>query len=206
MAVRERDLVRVATLPPAEESATLRLRAWLRGQIEGEDSVDQSALAERALEHFLSNTAFMQALTRELLPAMVYRQVQLIVGSGRRAPDAALAESPEEDDEPAHPNTLGSAHARERSIKAGQPATRSKWDRWLEHVGSKHVRLTVMTKADLRKARAQRGQRGRHELVIERFEEILENGMETEWETVGQRFSTAELDAAFAQALMEKGK
>jgi hypothetical protein len=178
---KEATLVRVADLPPADESARLRLRAWLQERRDSEDVLQQSELAREALEHFLPDASFTQALAREKLPAMVYEEAKRVIGTGRVHPD----------NEPS---------AERETHRGGVAAAKSKWHRWFEHVDDRHVRLTAMTRGDLLRAAEEREQRGDGEYVKARHWRRLAADMETDWETVGQRFSEAEIDAALEAA------
>lgn len=171
----------VATVERATAgSARSKVRAWIREAIRDRGDVHLPTLAGEVVEHFRGDQEFVDAYLAETLPDIVYATAQAVLGTTR----VRLA------DELVQPERL----------RAATPVLRSKWGHWLEHVGDRHVRLGDMTKGLLLVAAEERERRGDTEYVIARTWRHLAGAMETDWETVNQRFSAAEIDAAYAAA------
>lgn len=69
----------------------------------------------------------------------------------------------------------------------------SAFDEWLEHAGSKHLRLLDMRKKDLRVARRERVKLGIRYLHVARIHQLLEEQLDNEDQTVGDKFTVEEI-------------
>jgi len=68
-----------------------------------------------------------------------------------------------------------------------------KFELWFEQANGNHIHLLDMRKSDLREARRKRIQQGVRHLHVARIEEILEQGLDDDTQTVGQKYTVDDI-------------
>jgi hypothetical protein len=123
-----------------EEPVTARaqLRQWLAGELADVDEVHIPTLRDKALAHFAGDGEFLRQLAAEALPTMVAEGARSVIGY-RRGQVALVV-----GDEVLTKNALV------------ERATASRFERWFEHAGTRHIKLTKMTKTQLEEAADER--------------------------------------------------
>lgn len=152
------------------------LRQWIKQQVDGSSEVNLPDLTASAVEHFSSDKAFLKAFLTESLRPLVYEQARLVLQGTRGAVVV-----------------LGDEIVTKEILAERAQRLQSRWSRWMEHVGDRHVNLMAMTKDDLLTAALERRQRAETEIEIARLWEVLANKLKKN-ETVGQRFTAEEIE------------
>lgn len=145
----------VAATAVKELTPSAQVAQWIRADMKGATEVKLPDLAQRAVTHFRTDTAFVDLFLQESLTPLVYEIAKRVAASTR---DMVV---------------LGDVVVTKDSMTERAKRVSSRWDAWLEHVNDRHVRLRDMTRADLRVAISERRKRGDVEYAIASlFEEI----------------------------------
>lgn len=162
-------------------SLLAQVRGWASRIVREESEIEMPEIADRLTDRVLQE--WPRDTLRDFIRLAVYEQVRLAVARTRGvilAGDTILRK-PEEEYKPAND-----------------------WQRWLEHVGQRHVRLVDMTRDDLTIAAQERRERSRTEAVIADAWDMLASKL-GEGETVGQRFNADEIEAIMQMAQQKEG-
>jgi aromatic ring-cleaving dioxygenase len=161
---------------PASDSPRAQVARWVRAQIADREEVSIPDLRNQAIEHFEKDRAFMRSLLTAFMRTSLYDIVQHVVGSTRGL------------------TLLGDTVVTEDGIDQRVSAARaSRWDRWLEHVGDKHLRLMDMTREDVLQAITEREQRIESERSVVRILSAIYARLEG-GQRVRERFTAAEIE------------
>lgn len=160
------------------ETPAAEMRAWIKERTTDKKSVNAPALARKMIKHFEKDEEFVVAFFREHGYATAYRLViETIQRTRGRASVVQLGDEVVDRDE----------------FEKRSKAFLSRWDRWLEHVGDKHVRLMDMKRSDLLAAAQIRRERADNELEIAQLWESLAERLEGS-QTVREAFTPEEID------------
>lgn len=149
--------------------------AWVRSELDGRDAISLPSLANKAVRHFSKDQVFVQAFLTENLREMIYE----LAGNTVRATHIRMGDQ-----------LVTPAEVEERAEKLTR---KSGWESWLEHTGTRHVRLMEMTADDLAGAILQRQKRVDTEVGIINLWSAIKMQLEP-GEKVGDRFTTADID------------
>ena len=178
------------TKETGQESARAQIRAWVLEQAEGSHDLDFGTLRDRAVEHFFGNRAFKEQFLKETLPAAVMYEVQQAFAAKRSAMNRYM-------------RLKANAAITKEEFEKRAARFAIKWSQWVEHTGARTMRLLDMKKADLRLAAERRfEQRDVHDTIGQHWL-ALAAGMETEEETVEQRYTEEEIEYARMQVEKE---
>ncbi len=161
----------------AVTSIRSRLRVWITEEVEDLHEFELSTVADSATDYFLTDSEFVGTVLRDLLRAMAY---EVTAGVAQRTRGFIV---------------LGNHVASREGLKEQAKHLSGKWDRWLEHVGTRHLRLMDMTREDLLTAAAERRLRAKTENTIATLWETLAEKLEG-GQVLRERFTPAEIDAA----------
>ena len=163
----------MATDPSTKASA--RFAGWIADQLTTMAEVRLTDLTARAMDEWGDDFALWQ----EMLPRLVYEEVQRQVARQRQAADRRAR---------AAARATATASEAVQHLVHHQERVAAFMDRFYEHVGNRHIRLGDMTRDDLLEAAAERTIRGRSELaraeVFRRLADPMRPG-----ETVRQAWS-----------------
>lgn len=123
---------------------------WLEAAIADRDTVHLPTLTDEAVAAFQGNEEFLARWLRETFRPVVYELAQRVV-SQSRGQRIYLS---------------GTDSVSDRKAVRGAIKAAAKWQRWLEHTGSGHVRLMVMNRPQLLEAAAERERRGATEYLL----------------------------------------
>lgn len=163
---------------PVELSTKAELTRWVRDEISGKAVVQLPELTNRAVAHFSNDPEFVARLMDEMFRPMVYDIAKRVMQTTR--PAGGIIQ-------------MGDTLTTREAAREAASKMQNRWTRWLEHVDSRHVRLTDMTKADLLTAAKERRRRGDSEYELAALWEALAERLEGT-ERVGERFSVAEIE------------
>ena len=172
-----------------QESARAQIRAWVLERAEGSHDLDFGTLRDEAVQRFFDDQAFREMFVRESLPAAVMYEVQQAFAARRAAMNRYM-------------RLKANAAITKEEFERRAARFAIKWSQWVEHTGARTMRLLDMKKADLRLAAERRfEQRDVHDTIGQHWL-ALAAGMETEEETVEQRYTEEEIE--FARMQVEK--
>ena len=157
---------------------TSRVRDWIYQEIDGMDTVKLPELANAAVAHFSQDPTFVHAFLETHLRPIIYDLAQKAMAATRGRENVIMA---------------GETLLTRDGISKDAKKLQSKWERWLEHVGDRHVRLTEMTKSDLLKAAEERRKRANTDIRIAALWEALAERMEGD-QKVGELFTPEQID------------
>lgn len=154
---------------------------WIRQQVRERAVVKIPELRQELLDNFLNREGFLQRYFKECLDRTLYDLVQRSI-----------------------------AYTRERMVVEGEVLTkaefeergrlvRSKWEVWMEHSGTRHIRLLEMRRSDLALAIQERKERGDHEHRLMALFSELDKGLPDETTTVGQVFVPEQIERTWRQ-------
>lgn len=131
-------------------SARTQLKTFIRGQIKGKSEIDLVVLTQRVLRFVSKDKVLLKAVLLELLRPMVYEEARLVIADSREGGDASS--------DP----TTNLVQLGDEIVSRGVLRERAgrKWLQFMEHAGSRYVRLMDMTDDDLILAEAERRKRG----------------------------------------------
>lgn len=158
-----------------------QMRGWLRDEIEGKDEIALPDLANRAVLHFATNPTFVQGFMEEQLQPIVHTMAQQVMAESRPTPVLSFTD------------TVMTSEKFEEKVAAFKTTV---WGNWMEHAGSRHVRLLRMDSTDLRMAAAERRGRGRTEFKFATLFDQIADGLEG-GQVAEDRFTVDEIDALY---------
>lgn len=138
------------TVDEKQPSARSKLKAFIREQIKGKSEVDLAQVTDQVLRHVVKDRTYLKAVLLELLRPMVYEEARLVIADSRESSDAGSG------------STNNLVQLGDEVVSRGVLRERSsrKWLQFMEHAGSRYVRLMDMTADDLTLAEAERRNRG----------------------------------------------
>lgn len=165
---------------PTAENPTPRaqLAQWIRAEIDGKSSVELPQLADAALEMFAADQQFVRDFMAEMMRPMVYEIARQVMKSTRPKGDVI---------------ELGDTLMSRDDFKAQSKKAAARWRTWLEHAGTKHIRLMEMTRTDLTAAADERRKRGDAEYELANLWDALAERLEGN-ERVSERFTADEIE------------
>lgn len=152
-------------------SNTKIVTAWMKSEISERQEVVLPDLARATVDHFEADAEFVAEFFRENFYKIAYT-LGMQVCATRREVRFVHEQAP---------------------IAPGVPAPRPRWGQWLEHAGTRHIRLSDMVADDLRMAAEERRKRGETELHLAALWERLAMKL-PEGKRVGDHFSEEEID------------
>ena len=161
-------------------TALTDLDTWLRDAVKDADEVSVAALRTQAYDHFASDQGWLAQMMEEAVYGVILARARKVVASTRKVGAYASA-------------------ALTRDAASRSAAAHKVFRPWLEHVGGRHMRLDLMTSADLLMAAGERRARGSHEIKLALAWEEMAGKLDGD-ERVGDKFSHAEIGAILAQA------
>lgn len=167
-----------------------QLAQWIRAEIDGKSTVELPALADAAVEAFATDQQFVRDFMAEMMRPMVYEVAKQVMKSTR----------PKGDIIDLGDKLMERSEFKEQSKKAG-----ARWRTWLEHSGTKHIRLMEMTRADLKAAADERRKRGDAEYELANLWDALAERLEGN-ERVSERFTADEIERVRASITNTEAK
>lgn len=165
----------------SDQEASQRIRAWIQERTNGQHAVALPSLTTEAVEHFLGDTELVRRLFGEKLRSIVYEIAQRVFKETR--PGAVL---------------LGDEIVDQEELAQRASRLKVKWDRWLEHAGETHVRLSAMNRVQLLTAAVERETRADEEFKRASFLRELADRLKGA-QTVGQVFKPDEIEAVWSR-------
>lgn len=167
---------------------TSQVRDWIYQEIEGQNTVKLPDLANAAVVHFSKDPVFVHGFLETHLRPIIYDLAQKAMAATRGKQNVI---------------NVNDTLVTKEGIIAGAQKLQSKWERWLEHVGDRHVRLTEMKRADLLAAAELREQRAGTDMAIAKLWRALAERMEVD-QTVGELFTPEQIEKVRTSLIIEK--
>lgn len=164
--------------PPTARAA---IAGWLRLQLAGATEVRLPDLTNEAVEFVASDRKLLRSFLGEMLRPIVYDCAQRIVGKDR---EGFIV--------------LGDVLLRRGEFETRAHTLGSRWTRWLEHVGDRHINIMAMTRQDLLIAAEERERRAAADTGVAQLWRAIADRLK-KGQTVGDRFKPADLDALSEQ-------